>query len=299
MYGDITGPLYSDTDIYGQLISYACWTVIIFVTLVMSLNSDTRLLQLAILSFISSFAFLCTRYALLLTGTDVPVAFRYESSVVVLMWRIGMVALLASTLPLLKGKASKIYIWIGLAVYAALNITFVIYDFIISSIAVKGFKSSPSRYGWKITDRDFGLTLTQAMLNVLEGNAKYYGDSGWMVGYDNGFVHDKLYDVNDGLFHQERSQQARIGVAVDIVALVIVVSMIFIAIAVRLKGAEPVIGKVSKWHQHVSYSPLTKVVEMAYRCQHRLTTYSCTPRDHIYSLCPSKLECACRGRERY
>jgi hypothetical protein len=248
MYGDIEGPLYSDSDLHGQLISYACWIVIILVTLVLSLKPGTRFLQLALLSFISSFAFLCARYALLLTVSEVPTAFRYESSVVVLMWQIGMVALLASTLPSpIRGKASKIYIWFGLAVYTAVSITFVVYDFLISSIAVKEFKSSPSRYGWKITDRDFGLALTQAMLDALEDNAQFYGDSGWVVGYDNGFVQEKLYDVNNGLFHQERAQQVRIGFAMDIIALVFVLSMIFIAIAVRSKGTEPVTGKVSNW----------------------------------------------------
>jgi hypothetical protein len=265
-YGDITGSLYSNTDLYGQIIPYACWIAILLVALVVSLKPCPRLLQLAMFSFICSFAFLCTRYALLLTESDVPIAFRYESSVAVLMWQIGTVALLNSTLPLPKGKATKIYVWIGSAVYAALSITFVVYDFVISSIAVKGYESSPLNYGWKLTDRDFGLTLTQAMLDVLEYNARYYGDSGSMEGYDNRFVHDKLYDVNKGLFHRERLQQTRIGVALDIVALILVVSMIIIAIMVRSKGVEPVTTKVSNWHRQVSYGPLTKSEEMAYRC---------------------------------
>ncbi len=295
MYGDIQGPLYSDTDLRGQLITYACWIVIISLTLAVSFKPGTRVLQLAMLSFIASFAFLCARYTLLITESEVPVAFRYESSVVVLMWRIGTVALLASTLPSLKGKVSKIYVWIGLAAYAGLSITFVVYDFLISSVAVKGFKSSPLDYGWKITDRDFGLTLTQAMLDALEENAQYYGDSGWVVDFDNEFVHDKLYDVYDGLFHQQRMEQARIGVAADIVALLLVVSLILIAIAARSGRTEYVTSKVSNWHQHISHSLLTRIVEMAYHCQHRLTTYRCTPRNYIYSLRPSKLECACRS----
>lgn len=231
-YGDIDGPIYLKIDLYGQLTSYACWILIISVALIMPLKPGDRLLQMAMLSFLTSFAFLCARYTLLLTGSEVPIAYRFESSVVVLMWRLGMIALLASNLPSPTGKACRIYVGAGLAVYATLSIAFVVFDFIVSSIAVEGFKTSPSDYGWKITDRDIGLTLTRAMLNILQDNSRYYGDTGWVVGYDNDFVHDKMYDVYNGLFHQERGQQARIGVAADIVALVLVLSMFFIAVAV-------------------------------------------------------------------
>jgi hypothetical protein len=249
-YGDIDGPLYSNTDLRGQLISYACWVLITFVVLIMSLKPGARLLQMAMLSFLTSFAFLCARYALLLTASEVPIAYRFESSVVVLMWRLGMIALLTSTLPSPTGKACKIYVGTGLVVYATLSIVFVVFDFIISSIAVEGFKTSPLDYGWKITDRDFGLTLTQAMLNVLQDNSRYYGDTGYYVGYDNDFVQDKMYDVYDGVFHQERGQQARIGVAADILALVLVVSMFFIAVAVYSGQKEPARGNVRNEHQH-------------------------------------------------
>jgi hypothetical protein len=199
----------------------------------MSLKRGTWFLHLEMLSFVVSFAFLCAIYALLLIKSELPIMFRYESSVDVLMRQTDMVAPLAPTLPSPKGKVLSTYVWYGLAIYASHSTTFVAYNFIISSIAVEGFKSLPSDYGRKITDQDFGLTLTQAILCVLEDNAQYYGDFGWVVGYDNEFVHDKLYDVNDGLFRQERAQHASFGVAMDISALILVVSMMLIAIVGR------------------------------------------------------------------
>jgi hypothetical protein len=177
------------------------------------------LLQAAMFSFLIAFALHYTRYGLLLTGAEIFPAYWYESSVIVLFSKIGTIALFAAALPSSTGKLFRLVLWVGLVVYSALAIAYVVLDFLISSTAVREFEADAS-YGWKLTDRDFGVTLTQAMIDRLQEMS-----------------HD---DVMSGAFHGQRTTQIRVGIAADYVAALLAIYLLVVTALMlahtRLKG---------------------------------------------------------------
>jgi hypothetical protein len=237
MYG-ATLSLYSQPELYGQIVVYGIWALVMLLQLPMARRTRAHLLQGAMFSFLIVFALHCTRYGLLLTGSEIFPAYRYESSVIVLFSKVGLVALFAAALPSPSEKLPRIVLWVGLVLYAPLGITYVVYDFLISFNAVQEFKADDS-YGWKLTDRDFGLTLTQAMLDRLDD-----------MSYEDGFwIQEKMYDVVFGAFHAMRTTQIKIGVAADYVAALLALYVLIVAVLIlahtRLKGT--VEGAVSIW----------------------------------------------------
>jgi hypothetical protein len=189
------------------------------------------LLQAAMFSFLIAFALHCTRYGLLLTGAEIFPAYWYESSVIVLFSKIGTVALFAAALPSSTDKLFRLVLWVGLVVYSALAIAYVVLDFLISSTAVREFEADAS-YGWKLTDRDFGVTLTQAMIDRLQ-EMSHDSETGF-------WLQEKTYDVMSGAFHGQRTTQIRVGIAADYVAALLAIYLLVVTALMlahtRLKG---------------------------------------------------------------
>jgi hypothetical protein len=225
MYGHGNGPFYSDREIYGQLILYCIWTLVLIFSFYKAMKHGARFLQLAIACFGSCFTFLCVRLGLLIGQSDVPIEYRVESSIVVLLWRLGIVFLFAAFFQSDIGKRVRIGFWLGLAIYATLDIAYVVLDFVISSKAVETRKSSGWITGWQLADRDFGLTLTHAMMAELQA----------YKGREN-FLEWKLYDVLGGTWHRERGAQIKVGVAADFVGF-------------ALAGAFLIVGALAFWRE--------------------------------------------------
>jgi hypothetical protein len=228
MYGHWNGPFYSDREIYGQLTLYCIWTLVLIFPFYKSVKHGARFLQLAIACFGSCFTFLCVRLGLLIGQSDVPIEYRYESSIVVLLWRLGMVFLLAAVFQPDTGKLVRIGFWLGLAIYGTLDIAYVVLDFVISSKAVETRKSGASITGWQLADRDFGLTLTHSMMAELEAYESREN-----------FIEWKLYDTLGGTWHRERGVQIKVGVAADFVAFALV-------------GALFIVGALAFWREKTS-----------------------------------------------
>jgi hypothetical protein len=228
MYGDFYGSLYSNSELYSQLILYAIWSLLLICLLWMSFKNGARILQVAMMSLLISLAFLCTRLGLLIAQSDVPIAYRYESSIVVLTWHVALILLLAAVISTVPGKIWKIGLWVGFGVLASLNVAYIILDFIISSRAVEAYKYLRK---WTLTDRDFGLTLTRSMLQELDTSTTIHSDN-----YS--FLYEKLYDAERGEYEYERAAQIKIGVTIDFLALFLVCTILLSAALELLRQKE-------------------------------------------------------------
>lgn len=236
IYGSRVSSYYTQAELYGQLVLFIIWSIALIVLLIASLKSKARWLHAAMLSFLASFAFLCARYGLMIAESDVPIGYRFESSIVVLLQRLGMIFLFAGVFPPESSKLFKFIFWPILGTYAVLNITYLILDFIISSKGLNVFKDT---WDWRLSDRDFGLTITPHGIVELTTN----GDFNMSPFY----VESRMYDSSsEDNFQHQRSVQIKIGVAADFLALALAVFILAVASITWIKNRRKLIrGSVS------------------------------------------------------
>lgn len=90
-------------------------------------------LQLSIALFLFSFVLLSVWHGLLVSNAYPRVEYRFESSFVVVLQRLGVAFLLSAIyLQLQLGRLPNILFWLALAAYVTLNIPYSILDFILS-----------------------------------------------------------------------------------------------------------------------------------------------------------------------
>lgn len=215
IYGYRFTSLYSDSDVIGQIVLFAIWSVAL-IALLLLLNHRWKSAWLPLLismgSFLASFILLSVRYGLIVGERSVPIEYRYESSVVVLLQRLAMVFLFATVHWELQPRTlSKIVYWIGLAAYAALNVAYLVYDFIISSEALKQFKDD---FEWHLSDRDFSLTCTPGMIEKLKTSSL-----GGSLAPD--YIELRMFDPAATDYLHDRDIQVKIGVAADALAVLL------------------------------------------------------------------------------
>lgn len=207
------GSTFTQAELYGQVVLFSVWSIAMIVFLAQTFRTKAHSLQLAIALFLISFIFLCVLFGPLIAESDVPIGYRFESSIVVLLQRLGMVFLFAAVFPLDTRKLFKMLFYPVLGVYAILNITYLILDFIISSKALNAFKDS---WRWRLSDRDAGLTNTLYSFNHLILNGNFVLNS---------FCVDaRMFDIaSDDGWQDWRTIQIKIGVAVNFLALTLAV----------------------------------------------------------------------------
>lgn len=250
MYGQRGQALWSDSEVRGQLVVGAIWAVALAVLLVSTCGGarplvkgarggGMLLLRTAMLLFVAAFAFLCTRYGLVLAGNDVPIGYRHEASVVVLLQRLAMAALLAGAYAVAQGEgrqrlglgvAVRALFWIGLAAYLVLNVAYAIMDFLVSAHALDVFRDS---WSWRLGDRDFALAMDAGMVDRLKANQ--------YTVYAPGYVASRMWidpegDDADVAVFRTRDPQIKIGVAADAIALVIVLGLLFMVLGAWVVG---------------------------------------------------------------
>jgi len=214
LYGHRYTALYSNADLYGQLVMYVIWSLALLYLLLRSRRTKGAALQAAIFFLLCACALLCVQFGLLTNEVDVPNAFRYVPSVVILLQRLAMPLLfLAVFAQLQAGKLSKILFYPALATYAILNVAYLILDFLVSRDAMLGFNDAPSNL-WRLGDRDFGVTLTPHMVTELKLASG--GDSGLSPYHIESRMVDFLADDD---WESHRRIQIKIGVAADFLAL--------------------------------------------------------------------------------
>jgi hypothetical protein len=221
----IYGSAFSQAELYGQVILFSIWTLALIAILIATLRTKAHALKLAITLFLLSFIFCVVRFALILAESDVPIGYRFESSIVVLLQRLGMVLLLAGVLSPDASKLYKFSFYPVLGLYAILNVAYLILDFFISAKAVNAFKDD---WRWRLSDRDSGLTNTPYSLHALTTNGPYT--------LNPFYVESRMLDssAEDG-WQNQRSIQIKIGVAADFLALALAVFINIVAALSMLK----------------------------------------------------------------
>ncbi|KAF2105923.1 hypothetical protein BDV96DRAFT_655197 [Lophiotrema nucula] len=213
MYGDV----YTNTEQYGQVVLYSIWCLALILLFLRSwtLRKQVLWLKVAIVLFFISWVFVCVRFGLIIAQSNVPIGYRFESSVAQILWRLGMVALFAGCFPPDTGKWQGIFFRFGVMAYLCLSITYTVYDFIISSKALSYFKDD---WNWWISDRDFGLTLNEKEIQRLTMRDEKYIYSPFYIW--NFFV-SSLSDEDNYIVN--RGRQIKFGVAADFIALFLAV----------------------------------------------------------------------------
>jgi hypothetical protein len=204
--------LYSNSELYGQLVVYIIWAIVLILLLLLTLKPalKARLLQGAIFLFLASFIFLCVRFGLLIGENDIPVGYRYETSVVVLLQRLGAVFLFAAVFAALHAKKLFGFIfWPLLAMYAILSIAYLSFDFVVSAAASNAYKEEGY---WLVGDRDFGVTLTANQVEELKTAAGGTGLSPF-------YIARKMFSIGSDAYFRDRGNQVKIGVAMDFLSL--------------------------------------------------------------------------------
>lgn len=212
LYGHSYVSLYSNSELYGQLVVYIIWALVLILLLLLTMKPalKARMLQGAISLFLASFIFLCVRFGLLIGENDIPVGYRYETSVVVLLQRLGAVFLFAAVFAALHTKKLFGFIfWPLLAMYAILSIAYLSLDFVVSAAALRAYKEEGI---WLVGDRDFGVTLTTSQVEELKTAANGSGLSPY-------YIARKMFSVGDGAYFRDRGNQVKIGVAMDFLSV--------------------------------------------------------------------------------
>lgn len=218
-YDNLDG-FYTPAEAYAQVILYGIWIIALVVLYLLLRKAKALLTRLAIVCLSISFVFLAVRYGMIVGGAEVPIGYRYESSIAVLFWRLGMpILFLAVYQQLSEGTISNIVFYCGDVVYAALNITYAVYDFLVSSQAIANFEDVST---WYFSDRDFGLTYSPHAIFLLKYTQ--YGEGGLAPGY----VEEREFGAGGDYLHN-RGLQIKIGVAADFVALALAVFVVVLA----------------------------------------------------------------------
>jgi hypothetical protein len=226
IYGQRSFSVFSNNDLYGQLVLFSIWTTVLILLLFRTWKCITRWLQLAVGAFLIGYIFLGVRYGLIIGKQDIPIGYRYESSIVVSMQSLGMIALFASTIQLQDGKPLRIGLALLWLPYAILRVVYIILDFLISSQALNEFKDG---WRWTLSDRDFGLTFTKGQIEKL----KLSNFHGRYLAPENIFLRGwpLLED-----FWSNRNAQIKVGVAANWLAVALVVSILAVSAVGLIKG---------------------------------------------------------------
>lgn len=125
-------------------------------------------------------------------------------SIVVLVQRLGTPALFVAVHQQFQsGKISRLLFLL------ALNVAYLVLDFIISSQALKNLRDT---WDWRLRDRDFGLTY--AVHEIFELMTSATGD-----GLNPCYIESRAFDIGAHDYLYDRDIQIKTGVAADFLAV--------------------------------------------------------------------------------
>lgn len=237
LYGNRGTSLYSEAEMYGQLVVYIIWALILVGLLVKSWKSKTRmwLLQSAMFSFVCALAFLCARFGTMVADTSVPIGYRFESAIVDMTWTAGLVLLFATLIHYTKAwKPLRLGFWAVWLIFAALSIAYVVLSFVLAGYGLNHFKED---WRWHISDRDFAQTLSKAAIDRLKRN----GSIGLVFSY----IQSLVWDIIDDGYAHSRDIQIKLGLAADIIAFLLALALIVPAAFAWLKKSHGLKSTVS------------------------------------------------------
>lgn len=234
--------LYTTQDIYGQLAINAIFAALLLAVFFLNRRPAAKLVHLATFCFFTACVLQCVRWGLVGGYNWVPRGYRFEASVIVLLQRLGWPVLLFALLCAMRpGKMLGAGPWLGILVLGVLNLAYTVYDFLICSSALKNldqyipfdgatdndfFLDWVKDIRWLLGDRDFSLLWTQSMVGRFTDQPKYVSDATWWnldaVIY---YRLQRLYLPRGSTGFQERDTQIKLGLAADVLALVLVVAI--------------------------------------------------------------------------
>lgn len=215
--------LYSNTNLYGQVVVNAIWAATLLVVLLfINRKPAAKLVQTASFCFFTACIFLSVRWGLMIAVNWVPHGYRFEHSVVVLMQRLGVPILLAALIRAMKpSKILGAAPWVGVVILAALNITYIVYDFLLSDASVKEWNHTGGP--WRLSDRDFAELMSKSMVGKYSDNPEYrkYATV-WSLDDITRFRLWLMYDPTEPTIMHNRDIQIKIGLAADVIAMLLV-----------------------------------------------------------------------------
>ncbi|XWW98687.1 hypothetical protein V2A60_006689 [Cordyceps javanica] len=219
--------LYTTGSVYGMLVVNAILAAALLVACFVNRRPVAKLALLAALLFLAGCVFQCVRWGLVVPDNWVPHGYRFESSVVVLLQRLGWPAVLAALLRAVRpGRVLAAAAGLpGLLVLAALNVAYVVYDFLLSDLAVKDWEASGSG-PYVLGDRDFGVLWTRGMVGRFTDQPGYVRrPSTWSRDWATRFRAWLMYTPPGSSGFRDRDTQIKIGIAADVMALVVVLAI--------------------------------------------------------------------------
>lgn len=226
IYGHRPNSLWNNDELYGQLVASIIWGIAFVILLALKRPRKKWYLLSSLVLFFAAFAFLSVRYGIIVGGNNVPIAYRYEHSIVVLLERLAMpLLLLAVHTETAPGLLSKAVFRIAAAIYMAVNVAYAAYDFLVSADALENFKNEG--WVWRLGDRDFILTMTDSMITELKT-----GSTG--TGLSPGYVRSRIFDIlGTDNYMDHRDTQVKVGLAADAFAFVLVLLLgVFVVLTV-------------------------------------------------------------------
>ena len=239
MYGHGGTSAYSSGEMYGQLVVYIIWALVLAGLLVKSWTMKTRakLLFSALATLLCSSAFLCTRFGLIVADASVPIGYRYEAAIIDLLWKGGIVLLFATLVHYTKlWKPLRLGFWAFWAIFAVIHFAYVVLSFILSNDAMNNFKQVEP-YNWHYSDRDFGLTYSSSQIDRLKINGR--------VGLRFSHLQDVIGNVVGETYQDHRSTQVKLGLAADVLAFILAIALIVPATFAWIKKSHPLKSVVS------------------------------------------------------
>ncbi|OAA59464.1 hypothetical protein ISF_06399 [Cordyceps fumosorosea ARSEF 2679] len=221
--------LYDTGSLYGMLVVNALLAAALLLPLYLNRRPLAKTALLATLLFFGGCVFQCVRWGLVVPDNWVPHGYRFEGSVIVLLQRLGWPTLLAALLLAMRpGKILGAAAGSGVLLLAALNIAYLVLDFVISDGAVKDWLAGDSLGGspWRLGDRDFGVLWTRRMV-------KRFTDQPGYAAYPTTWSRDQatmyrawlLYVPPGSAAYRNRDAQIKVGIAADVVALLVVLAL--------------------------------------------------------------------------
>lgn len=208
MYGHRTSSVFTDIEIIAQLGIYLFWILILLGAYLRFRKVPAVMSRLAIATFVSALIFLIVRYGLIFANISVPIGYRHESSIVDLLYWLGITCLLISISGEIEFNRIQGLVNIFLnGSFACLSLTYIVYDFLISEQASDHHMLTKE---WWLSDREFGLVLDPANVRKLLGQVS---------GFSPTYIKSRMLDSTGSKYSKDRSVAIQIGVASDSIGL--------------------------------------------------------------------------------
>ena len=211
--------IYSSRDVQVQEVLYGIWTGICFALLLTNVRHCAKLLQAAVFLLFVSYLLQCLRYSFIRYDRPVSADFRNESAAAEVCQRLGIDFLLGAVLYRLHPRPNAgIVAWLALITVFILTIPYAVYSFQLASAAIRRWDV----LGWRLGDRDVGLTMTPWMVD------RFTRSQTWSRMTFQKYRMSLLHAAPGTHFKEARGAQVIIGAVTDAIIFLLVLQLFVI-----------------------------------------------------------------------